>query len=193
VFGKPDISYVKKVILVEFWLEIGLFCLCFGFYIALWRQFQLFSSPFAASLSSLNSRAAALESWRSELDGLLEAQAKAETVRLSEQGKKGVQVREENKEMRAAATNEGRVLLSSLTPDILTNPQKQNEAKGKLAALAMKYPRVAEEVSESLFREFRVEEPIKGMIKSVIANALLAQKDGAYSTAPKENWYGLEV
>lgn len=138
----------------------------------------------------IESRVYSLESWRTELDGLLEAQARAETARLTEQGRRGVDIREQNKEMRAAAMGEGRVLLSGLTPDILTNSEKQGEMKAKLAALAQKYPKVADEVAEGLFREFKVEEPFKGMIKGVIANALLSP---AAPAGQKETWYGLEV
>lgn len=60
----------------------------------------------------------------------------------------GAQAREENKEMRQAAMNEGREVLAANTP--------VHEKMGKLRGLIQKYPRVAEGVARSLNREFGI-------------------------------------
>jgi len=103
---------------------------------------------------------------------------------------KGAEARAANREMRLAAMAEGRQLMASLPPDIISNPAAQEAAKGQLAALAMKYPKVADEVADGLFREFKIEEPFKGIIKGVVGNALMNPQAVA---GKKEVWYGIEV
>jgi hypothetical protein len=166
-----------------------MFFACAALEIASWTLFlrhlpQFFKEEVvrAENVLDLAQRVVALEEAVPQL-------AEAESARMAALGRRGVQVREENKEMRQAAMGEIRVLAGTLTPELLTNPQKQADLKGKVAALAQKYPKVADEVASQAFREFNIGEPWQGMIKGIIAEALL--KPAAPTQGEEGGFYGL--
>lgn len=118
----------------------------------------------------------------SVLEGEKEAEAQAYSERMSEQGRKGAQAAVDNRAMRADAMREGRALISGLNPAVLSTPEGQARAKAELAGLAMKYPKVAEEVADRLIGEFHAE-PYADLIKGVIARAIQGQ--GEAPAAPQ--------
>jgi len=128
------------------------------------------------------------ESWQAflkEEEDTALAEATAKSEEMSKRGSKGVQIREENKEMRQAAMNEVRTLATSEGEIQAKMPQ--------LAALVAKYPRVADEVADQAIREFKLE-PFKDLIKGFVAAELQKAATTPSSAAPKkELWYGLEV
>lgn len=172
---------------MENWLLLGL-CALISAFLSLIVAFivvRLTGMRLEKIIETTNDYAASLDARLGALEGAIQHED------LSQRGKKGVEVREQNKEMRAAAMNEGRQVMATLPADILTNPAAQDKVKQQLALLAQKYPKVANEVSDGLFSEFHIEEPFKGIIKGVIANALM--NPASATTPAKENWYGIEV
>jgi hypothetical protein len=122
------------------------------------------------------------------VEDALGVKAEQEHERLSEQGRRGVQIREDNKEMRRAAMSEGRKMLSGIGPNILTDKAEQEKMKAELVQLAKKYPKVADEVSDGLIREFRLEK-YKDLIKGIVGDAI--QEDAGSSTGATGGFYGI--
>lgn len=140
-------------------------------------------------LKSNNNHTLMLRERIQSIEEALEIEEQRVSAEMSARGKRGVEVREQNKEMRQAAMSEGRALLASLKPDILTNPETQAQAKARLVQLTMRYPKAAEEVFEALSREFHIEEPFKSLAKTVITQTLLSPKT-PMETDEGALWYG---
>lgn len=163
---------------MDFWLEIGIF----GAFLALFAATILVSlnqRKLVASLAPLEARISALEA-------ILAAEEEAEHVRLSEQGKKGVEVRESNKEMRQAAMNEGR--------EIMAGGGDFEAKKTALLKLAAKYPLVAEQVAKGLIREFHLEafeSVIMPIVGAEVQKAITRGSTTSSPTASGGEWYGL--
>lgn len=154
---------------------VALGCFSLACSIILWYLLNQEKNTLRGALTILNQKIAVLE-------GEAEAEAEAYSQRMSEQGRKGVMIREDNKAMRADAMREGRALISGLNPAVLSTPEGQARAKAELAGLAMKYPKVAEEVADRLIGEFHAE-PYADLIKGVIARAIQGQ--GEAPAAPQ--------
>lgn len=101
----------------------------------------------------------------SEVATLLEAEL--EHLDLSLRGQKGAEVREENKERRQMALNEGREMLAH---GDLKNPFSLLPA---VRSLAQKYPREAEGVARTLIREFGIPKQFEGAILQEIGKAVM--------------------
>jgi hypothetical protein len=167
---------------MQLWLEICIFGAFLGFLALLacvvwlflqFREIAVFAQSVAARKAEIEAEELAFEKEKHE--------------DLSARGRYGVQRREENKEMRAAAMQEGRALMGELGPELLTNPEAQARAKDRLIALTVKYPRVAEEVADRLIYEFHAE-PYKDLIMQVVGQALQAHM-AAPTAAPAELAY----
>lgn len=110
-----------------------------------------------------------------EFEELLKKYEEEGIRRLSEQGKKGVEIREENKEMRLAAMQEGRAVISG--------PGSLEDKKNGIFKLIQKYPLVAEGVARSLNREYGISKmlgmPEDALLQQVaqIAAKALAQPE----------------
>lgn len=132
----------------------------------------------------LDSRFENLSAQLAELKQLLfeeEARAQAaQSLKMSQQGALGVAIREQGKADRAAATAEGRVIVSG--------PGTIDEKKAALMKLAAKYPKVAEEVARALLKEFHLEQ-YAGLIMPMVAEA--AQGRATSPTEPQGGFYGL--
>jgi hypothetical protein len=162
---------------MQIWLIIGSLllglCLLALFLVLAWLFLQF--RKMAAQL-------AAVSSWIEEKEAEKAAYEQEKHEDLSKRGSYGAQRREENKEMRAAAMQEGRALMGELGPELLTNPEAQGRAKEKLIALAVKYPRVAEEVADRLIYEFHAE-PYKDLIMQVVGQAIQASRSAPTQSA----------
>ena len=154
------------LILACFGLVFAIFALIAGFW--LFRRIAQLVGEFEERIS--------------RLEGMLAAEEAAESERLSAAGKKGVQVREENREMRQSAMGEVRSMISA--PGDLQGKLPQ------LAALVAKYPKVADEVADQAIREFHLE-PYKDMIKGFIAVELQRLASGPTSSQSSGSWYGM--
>lgn len=157
-----------------------------------WHIFGLFSASIAVALAlaaffSWWARKEFMRVWENEktlqnsisaLENVLKEEEEAEHLRLSEQGKKGVEVREQNKEMRQAAMAEGRAIIAA--------PGSLDDKKQALIALAAKYPLVAEQAAKGLIREFGLQpyEPV--IMQLVSAEVQKALQGGQGQQAPSE-------
>ena len=119
-----------------------------------------------------------------KIEAFLSSELERERERLSSQGKKGVLVREENKEMRAAAMGEARQLIAS--------GGEMKDKLPQLAQLAAKYPKVAEEVTKSLLREFGAEQ-YSPIILPIVQNAAMNALNNPQKEKESELWYGIKV
>ena len=147
------------------------------------------NSVYIGGLNIANERLDRIEKWQECFKETVEADVQKEHERLSEQGRKGVEVREDNRAMRQAATQEGRALFGSVSfPAILTDSAMQARAKAGLQALTLKYPKVAEEVFDRLCGEFNIGEPFYGTLKQIVAQTLLAPPQGENGPGDNEGW-----
>ena len=162
---------------MQIWLIIGSLllglCLLALFLVLAWLILQF---------RKQTAQIATLSSWIEEKEAEQAAYEQEKHEDLSKRGSYGAQRREENKEMRAAAMQEGRALMGELGPELLTNPEAQGRAKEKLIALAVKYPRVAEEVADRLIYEFHAE-PYKDLIMQVVGQAIQASRSAPAQSA----------
>lgn len=109
--------------------------------------------------------------------------AAVEHADLSARGARGVQVRAQNKEMREAAMAEGRALFASDAP--------LEVKKEQLVQLAVKYPKVAEEVTDGLISELGLSAyaPVLKAVVASAAQAALTKKSD--ETASHGSFYGI--
>jgi hypothetical protein len=164
---------------MENWVIIGLFLACAGMCALCLILLWYFTNR---TLRNLAAQLAAIQAWQAQFESEAEEEALKEHERLSSQGQKGVLAREDNRAMRNEAMQEGRSLMAQIGPELLTNPEAQGKAKNALVALALKYPKVAEEVADRLIYEYHAE-PYADLIKGIIAQAIQGQL-AAPSQAP---------
>jgi len=124
--------------------------------------------------------------WIAEFENAEAEEKEKEHQRLSEQGKKGVEIREDNKEAMDAAINEGRQVLSEQT----SNLEKLNQLK----ELIKKYPTVAQTVAKKLNREFGISKAFgisEGTLIEEVAKIVLSLEKAPLQATPKEKGFFL--
>lgn len=174
---------------MDFWFKIGICAALFGFNLAcsalIWYVLSKQVNELFSFCAGLSARVSNMEKWKGECEAEALTIASNESARLSSQGKKGVEIREDNRAMRQAAMQEGRALCAKLGPQILTDSAMQTKFKNDLIGLARKYPLVANEVGDGLIREFKLE-PFKDIIKGVIGEAITAGPQATKEEGPAE-------